>query len=80
MISAVEHAREEILRAFGDRADLVGGYDGVELVVRDHLKSGELMFVETVLGTEGFRLERIYFHRNRNALVLRFKPVKSSRW
>jgi len=79
-MSAVGHVREEILWAFGDRADLVGGYDGVELVVRDHLKSSELMFVETVLGHEGFRLERIFFHRNRDALVLRFKPSKNSRW
>ena len=72
-MSGVEYIREEILRAFENRANVVNTYDGVELVVRGGLKSSELMFVEVVLGTEGFRLDRIYYHRNRDALVLRFK-------
>jgi len=73
-MSGVEYAREEILRAFENKADIVRADGGIELVVRGGLKSSELMFVEVVLGTEGFRLDRIYYHRNRDALVLRFKP------
>jgi len=73
-MSGVEYAREEILRAFENKADIVSADGGIELVVRGGLKSSELMFVEVVLGTEGFRLDRIYYHRNRDALVLRFKP------
>lgn len=73
MMSGVEYAREEILRAFENKADIVSADGGIDLVVRGGLKSSELMFVEVVLGTEGFRLDRIYYHRNRDALVLRFK-------
>ena len=76
MKSGLEYAREEVLRAFRNRADVVRASDGVELVVRSGLKASELVFVESVFGAEGFRLERIYFHRNRDALVLRFKPLE----
>ncbi len=76
MKSGLEYAREEVLRAFRNRADVVRASDGVELVVRSGLNASELVFVESVFGAEGFRLERIYFHRNRDALVLRFRPLE----
>ena len=72
----LDYVRDEVIRAFSNRADVVGASNGVELVVRGGLKASELVFVESIFGAEGFRLERIYFHRNRDALVLRFKPLE----
>ncbi|WP_297068485.1 hypothetical protein [Thermococcus sp.] len=71
----LDYARDEVLRAFPNRADVVGASNSVEVVVRGGLKASELVFVESLLETEGYALERIYYHRNRDALVVRFKSL-----
>jgi hypothetical protein len=76
MMSGLEYAREEVVRAFPNRADVVPASNGVEVVIRGGVKASELVFLESIFGAEGFRLERIYFHRNRDALVFRFRPLE----
>ncbi|BAD84775.1 hypothetical protein TK0586 [Thermococcus kodakarensis KOD1] len=74
-MSGLEYAREEVVKAFPNRADVVPASNGVEVVVYGGVKASELVYLETVFGAEGFQLERIYFHRNRDALVFRFSPM-----
>jgi len=72
----LDEIKETIVEALPNKVSIVPAGEGIELVVNGGLKGSEWNFVEAILWDGGFRLERIYFHRNRDALVFRFKEVR----